>query len=528
MTTPQLHNAPPQLHNAPPQLHNAHIYDIPLALRHRSRWEAVDAGILLWRDNFAFLLLFFALPLWLCAFGLRIIPERIRYVSWIALWLLRPLFERSALHVISVRFFEKGAGLGRLCKGFFKTITRALAADLSWRRFSPLRAAMLPVRTLEVLPFRQIKERRRILKKGGLGFCSVLTSWALGMEIVLLTGELAFFMISLEILQPGLFTSIQDMVDGWEIYIYAAWCVNSMLIGSLYVCMGFSLYINSRIELEGWDMEITFKALAEKSKLKKNIQTAALAIFLATGLLLPQRNVSAETINNNFFSSEAVPMEVLQEILASPDFGGERDSWSIRLKNQKEKETPDFNFNFNPWLEIIKQAFAYILRLALICLIVLTAILIFHYVRKFRGGKTIFNMRRSLRTVQRSEDAEPAALLAQSRSHFSRGELRLAWGLCIAALFRTLTLHHGIAFQPGATEYDCLSAARSCGQDRKLAVPVNHWIQFAYGGQIPPEDSYHEAVAYCMSLAHPAPDAAVPGTAADSQDAVTRNREANG
>jgi hypothetical protein len=41
-----------------------------------------------------------------------------------------------------------------------------------------------------------------------------------------------------------------------------------MLVETLYVCMGFSLYINSRIEVEGWDIEITFRSFAEKLRKK--------------------------------------------------------------------------------------------------------------------------------------------------------------------------------------------------------------------------------------------------------------------
>ena len=493
-------------------------YNTPLALRHRSHWEALDAGLLLWRENFAFLLLFFALPLWICAFALRLIPEQLRYLSWLSLWLLRPLFERPALHVISVRFFEKGAGLKRLSRGLSRTIFRGLAADLTWRRFSPLRAAMTPVRTLEALNFKQVNERRRILKKGKLDFCSVLTIWALVMEAVLLGGGVIFCLISMEIIQPGLYSAINETIDSWEIFIYAAWCINSMLTGSLYVCMGFSLYLNCRIELEGWDIEILFKQLAEKNRGAHPAQ-AVIMIFLISALSLlpvktwaeapPPDKTAAENIPQNvFLYSDEIPLETLHDILDSPDFGGEKDGWGIRLKpNNTEKTRPEINLNIAPFFKKIKNVFALMLRTILIGLIVFLAVLLIMRLLKYRGRRSLFTKGGTVRTLPAAAGINPQDLLAQSQDLFSQGKLRRAWGLCIAALFRSLTVYHGIAFPCDATEYDCLNIIHNAipGQKDTLAVPVNYWVAFAYGGQLPPDNSYRDAVACCISLAEEQP-----------------------
>lgn len=483
-------------------------FSTPLSLRRRSNWEALDAGILLWRGNFIYFLIFFAIPLWLFAFGLRIIPERLRFVSWLILWFARPLFERLVLHIISVRFFEKGADFRRLCRGLFKTLARGLAADLSWRRFSPIRAGMMPVRTLEGLSFRKIPERRRLLKKGGLGFCRVLTIWALIMEIILLGGELLFSLMMLEILQPGLSSTLKEIVGGWEIYIYAAWCINSILVGSLYVCMGFSLYLNCRVELEGWDLEVIFRGLAEKSKNKNPARTItiiciAIALFMPPGNAAakenPQKKEDVRSYSWYSFSGDE-PLEALHEILNSPDFGGEKDGWGIRLKHRQEKKTPDINPNLNVLLEKIKQLVASSLRIILIGIIAFIAIIIFKYLYKHRGGRAIFNKTRGIRPIPNPKGINPDKLLARSQELFNRGQFRQAWGLCIAAIFRALTVHRGIVFPPGATEYDCLDIARNAGQEDSPDAAVNNWVSFAYGGQQLLPGDYWQAVDYCAAL----------------------------
>ena len=488
------------------------IIDTPLTLRHRSRWEALDAGILLWRNNFPFLLLFYALPLWLCAFALRIIPENFRYISWLALWLLKPLFERHALHVISVRFFEKGAGFKRLFRGLFKTLTRGLAADLSWRRFSPMRGSMMPVRALEAPGFKQAIARRRVLKTGNMDFCSVLTAWSLIMEAVLLVSEILFVLITLEVLQPGLFSSIKELIDEWEIYFYAAWCVNSMLMGSLYVCMGFTLYLNARVELEGWDLEILFRGLAEKTEKKSHAQKLAVILFCVF-LILPHGEILAQEdpspVNYTELElalPEDVPLDSLQVILDSPDFGGERDGWGIRLKHEPEKKPREKNININPLFEKIKQVFAIVLRILLAAVVVFLAVLIFINVRKFRTGKSLFKKSTSKGIIDDIHKKNPNELLAKSQECFEKGLLKEAWGLCIAALFRALSVYRGIEFLPGATEYECLNKASS--EEQGLPVQtvtpliefVNYWIAFAYAGKVPPNENYLQAVSFCGSL----------------------------
>ena len=79
---------------------------IDLNLKHTSSREAADSGLLLWRENFFYFIPLFAIPLWILAFSLRIfLPADFQYYSWLIIWLLKPLFGRLILHVISIRFF---------------------------------------------------------------------------------------------------------------------------------------------------------------------------------------------------------------------------------------------------------------------------------------------------------------------------------------------------------------------------------------------------------------------------------------
>jgi hypothetical protein len=289
-----------------------------LSLRKRSVWEAADAGLLLWKRNFGYFIPFFALPFWICAFALRLSPHPADLIaqiaqipggqassnaasgaaawdgagvfspglplawSWLILWWLCPLFDRLILHLAAKRFFEPQAPFPALFRGLGRSLGRGLAGDLLWRRLSPWRAAMLPLRLLEWesrgAPWgkgRRLRERKRALSKGGLHFCVFLTLWCFALQWILLAGE-AFFILTVSQLFFNTQTaSIGDFFMGKGLYYYTGWCVNFLVVESAYVCMGFGLYLNSRVEVEGWDLELLFRGLAaRRGGLRSGTQSA--------------------------------------------------------------------------------------------------------------------------------------------------------------------------------------------------------------------------------------------------------------
>ena len=198
-----------------------------LFLRSRSVWEAADSGILLWRSNFIHFIPFFALPVWVVACGLRLIPADFRYLSYIALWWLKPFFDRFVLHVVSVRFFGNPAPqrFRELCREF----CRGLLGDLLWRRFSPYRAARMPIRVLERIGGKQFNERKKALALGGLNFCSLISFLSFALEAVLLLSEMVFVVMITQIFFPSAFTYIRNIPETVEVFIFAAFCFNYIL-----------------------------------------------------------------------------------------------------------------------------------------------------------------------------------------------------------------------------------------------------------------------------------------------------------
>jgi hypothetical protein len=478
-----------------------------LALRQRSPWEAADAGLLLWRAGFMYFLPLFALPFWACAFGLRLLPENICRWSWLILWYLKPLFDRPVLHIIAIRFFESGSGTKRLLRGLGQDMFRGLPGDLLWRRFSPLRSAVMPLRVLEKLRGKETRKREQALARGGLQFCSLLTIWGFFLEFALLAGELIFSLLMIELVQESYVSSLGDLFDKLEIFIFAAWCVNYMLVESIYVCMGFGVYINSRVAIEGWDIEILLRKFTGTRK-KKRTFPAALVFLLLAGCILPFR-LPAETAFPGEPGGET-PLETLEHIFASGDFGSEQEGWGIRLKNQAEDREAE-EINLAPWVQTIKQVFARVLQFGIILAIGCLGFFCIRYLYKNHGKKV--PVPRGIEMAGRFPPGRknPEALMAEALALYKRGELRRAWGCCLAALLESWSQYRGPAFPPDVTEYGCLALARvsaeagatdGSGTDEldTFAQVIDRWTALAYGGRPPPEGSFGEALAFCRSL----------------------------
>jgi hypothetical protein len=457
-------------------------------LRHKNVREAADAGLLIWRENFIVFIPLFAVPFWVCAFLFRLLPGSARYLSWAFIWLLKPLFDRIILHIISIRFFDMRSDIKRLYHGLGKTLLRGLLGDLLWRRFSPMRSVMMPVRILETggRQRQDIKYRKGLLKKGGLYFGSLLTLWGISVEIALLLGEALFFIIMAEFIQKGFFSSLGDLLKDGEIYIFALWCFNLLIIESLYVCMGFSVYINSRIEVEGWDLEILFRNFARK---------AVLVVIFVIFLISPAQINASENddINGN------VPLEKLHSILDSPDFGGEQDTWGIRLKKPiKNPELPDFDFN--PVIAKLRQIFAYILRIILILLIAGLLFLLLYYFQKTGFYK---KEKVSIKGIMNKQTVHPDSLLQKAEYFYNLGNVRLAWGMCYSAAVISLSLYRGISFPPNTTESECIKLTDlhlEIHEAQNFKELIQNWILLAYADRAPDNAAFDKAISVCRQI----------------------------
>jgi hypothetical protein len=496
-------------------------------LRRRSVWEAADSGVLLWRGNFSLLIPSFAVPIWILACCLRLLPDNLTFLSYLILWWLKPLFDRLVLHVISVGFFgspgdfplgfPEANRVKRIFRGLWGTLCRALPGDLLWRRFNPGRAAYTAVRVLERGDQKQYRQRSKALVSGGLGFSFLIGILCFILEGMLLFGELLFAILTVYMLFPASSPFMQTDTAALEIFAYAAYCFNYVLVESLYVCMSFSLYINSRVELEGWDLQILFKKFAGAAPVEKVRESAVKALpvicllfFILTGSASPPTYAQeyVEPFPEFFPAISESTLENLEAILASDDFGSEREGWGIRYKYSRETpEIPDVDVD--SWLYEIRQVFGYFLRFIVILALVASLGFALYWLSKLRR-KGLFPLRdtgKSYANPLMSGEC-PESLFAKAEDFFQTGNRREAWAACLAGCLGVYARDHSVYFPVDATEYGCLALARSAlgSKAEGFGELVEDWVLLAYGGRPPAEDAFEKALSYGRSLLRGAGD----------------------
>jgi hypothetical protein len=497
-----------------------------LRLRRRSGWEASDSGILLWRRNAGALLLFFALPYTLIVSALCLAPQNILLWTIPGLWWLRPFFDRVILHVISVRFFDHGAPLSRLVRGLGSSLREGLAGDLLWRRFSPWRGGRMPVRVLEKLKGRAARKRIALLESGGLGFSLMVTALGIAINYALLAGEVLFTLNVLNMLNldswSGLF---QEHIRLFTILSVLANGVNFLVVESLYICMSFGIYINSRLETEGWDLQLDFKRFAEKRAPsggtgKADTPLSGIARVLVLGLLLlgswhplygkdagPPALPDAPAAENSTapLTGEDAALEKLGEALASPDFGSERDSWRIQFK-EPEKEAKKEVIGVPGQFSRLRQIFGFILRALVFA--VIAAVLAAGLYQYLKTGSFLKRKKewKSFALAEAEKRKSSALLLEEAKEFQRRGLVREAWARCFAAILAAFSERDRVVFPHDATEYGCLRLlkARNTPEAEAFNAFLSAWIDLAYGGRPPALGCFEEALALCALIQGPA------------------------
>lgn len=242
------------------------IEKLQLNLRRRTPWEAIDLGLAVLKH--------WAKPtyrLWFLTFipfslVTTVLLWQYPIAAMFIIWWLKPLFDRLLLSVYSTAILgsvpEPPLSLGQIAKILKGT---NLFIDLTLRRFNPYRSFNLPITQLERLSGSLAGKRRVLLAHK----CSGHALWLMTccIHFVLIFEFAAVDIVGF--LAPGdlpgfaWFTLFSDETKLWQSYLAnAAWLLAETIVEPFYVAAGFTLYLNRRSELEGWDIEVAFKQMA--------------------------------------------------------------------------------------------------------------------------------------------------------------------------------------------------------------------------------------------------------------------------
>jgi hypothetical protein len=427
-------------------------------LRPRNAWEALDLGIRLVRVNFrsvyaAWLAVYVPAALLINALLLGDHP----FWTWVILWWLKPAFDRVVLAVLAASLF----GEPRPARAFFTAPMRAfrgtgLLAALTWRRFDLARSFHLPVHQLERIRGKPMRQRVRVLDRDARGAAVWLT--------FLLANVEGLFMIGLSI-GVALLMPVQTPLDVlWETWVRGDFGIGPgsvagavlaatavTIVEPFYVGCGFTLYLQRRTHLEGWDIELRFRQLAARLA----PVAAALAVF-AIGFLMPPE-VQAQQTEQKL--SPGASSEI-KAVLADPVFGRQvprkkleyvGPSWG---DDGRKRKSWDWGW-VRKVVNFLSEAGRAITWIAGGLLIAGLLYFLARHIRLRRSGRKDAEPPQFLFGFDVRPESLPRDVAAAAEAFARRGEARAALSLLYrGALVRFM--ESGVEFRQGDTEGDCL------------------------------------------------------------------------
>lgn len=249
---------------------------ITLKLRPRGATEAMDLGVrLLQRNAGAVYAAWCAtvLPLMLACLALAPVAH---WLPTLLIWWLKPLYDRIVLFVLSRSVFGVQIGLRDL--DWRQIFRSGLLWSLTLGRFDFARSFNLPVYLLEGLKGKRRRERFKVLQKNTRGNAVLKTvtfvhaEQALSLSLIVLA-----YLFLPRYLDLPFFTWMtgEDAPLWFTLMTQCFYMLAISLLEPIYVASGFTLYLNRRVELEAWDIELDLKrSIAQDESLHEMQQTS--------------------------------------------------------------------------------------------------------------------------------------------------------------------------------------------------------------------------------------------------------------
>lgn len=248
---------------------------VAAVMRPRKGVQAAELGFLLGRRFWGRIILswlILALPLLLVSHFIIFYIFRSLLGIILVGWWLKPLFDRITLHIISRGFFGDVPTVNETVEAVTSQWWSVEAlADMTLRRFQALRSVVMPVRVLEGLSGKQRKERIRgfldfSAHLQGYGLLAFFLSFKTALYISILVGA------GLLIPEHSLFLWLErgfklaHRSSSWPAGIVVSFATIgvTLFLEPFFAAGGFGIYIQRRIEREGWDLELRFRRLARQ------------------------------------------------------------------------------------------------------------------------------------------------------------------------------------------------------------------------------------------------------------------------
>ena len=485
--------------------------------RLRSRYEAMDLGFVLARQWWRPLFLAWLIPSGVLFLVASLLTGERQWLALLLVWWFKPLWDCAPLYIGSRLLFGETV----TARAGISSMPGMLRADwfawLTWRRFSPGRSFVMPVTALEKLTGKRRRQRIGVLDQREGGSSAWLTIVCAHIEAIFSMG-FAFLLLSFLPGSVGFEWYSSDAPLWWLIVTnLLGWLVMS-LVAPFYTMAGFALYINRRIELEGWDIEIRFRAMAQRfneTKRAKGPATLRGLAFLAASLVAALYLIAPEpawarssTTASSFPQHEIGQMEsreLIQSVLAGEAFHQQETKRGWRLKNITEEEPESTNdswaADFLQWLydwsnklHPFQQGMAVVLEVLLWMILAIVVVYLLYFYRKhFASLLTVIHSGTpkppapdELAGMDVRPESLPDDVPATAEALWHDGDHRAAMGLLYRASLSRLIHAFSVPLTCGHTEQECVALVAGLPDHTLHAYMRNlttDWQRLAYGHQ---------------------------------------------
>lgn len=475
------------------------LSDITVVVRPRNHWEAIDLGghmVRRWWRPLYLSWLTVTLPVFL---GLYVVLHAHATIAVLIFWWLKPAYERLPLLIVSQALFGATPSVRTALREYVKLLPKQLFRTLTVRRFVPTRSLDQPVSQLENLAGAERHRRLELLRRTAGSPAFWLTFVGVHVEMFLTLGLL---LLVFELI-PGEFD-----LNLWESFVSQGsgqleWLSNALyfcavsLVGPIYAVSGFSLYINRRIELEGWDIELEFRRLMRRV----GASLPRLAVALVFLIVCSPDELSAAEQATDATGSKAL----IEEIMEGPEFNEERVTRVPKaLRDWFEEDDSETPASTNAdWVVDLVRILAQSVEFALWVIVVSFLIWI---VYRYRGWLRQFLERsrspgddHERPSVMFGLNVEGRALpsdpIRSAEELWASKRYRDAVSLLYRAALVTLMDRHQCRFRESDTEGQCVEHARSqasaetADRFRRLTLL---WQAIAYAHRVPTDASFKD------------------------------------
>ena len=449
--------------------------DLAVTLRRRTPWEATDLGLAMlqrwWRPVYA-------------AHALVLVPLAglCLLIGWaydsmalamLLIWWLEPVYDRLVLHVLSRAVFGAVPAPREVLQSAGEWLNTGLFAALTLDRIDFARSFNLAVAQLEGQRGRDARARRAVLGRRARGYAVWLTLVWLHFETALLLSAASINELLLpaqlerargaeEPFLGGLFEILQ-LITVSDVLAYAAVL---LFLEPFYVAAGFALYLNRRTLLEGWDIEVALRRIAERHAATAMVLIFSLIAFFPAPVQAQDRN----------------PKKEIAEVLKAPEFGHYRETmrWEPRDRSVPREDVPDWRL----------RGIGYAIAKAAEVLLWVLAIAALAYAlwwasrllpRGAAPGREAYRPPPALFGMELAPDKLPPDVAAAAAALAREGRLREALSLLYRGALSELVHRRGIELLASHTEGEAVVLAGM----PYFASLVDAWRRCAYAKREP-------------------------------------------